>query len=254
MTNWNGNSTLFIFWFGINDIVTTNTTYENTIDIGLTNAYNTIFDLYKRGAQNFLLINVPPFNDSPWGKMINETSYYEFTNFFNIGYQNLVSQLSKNFPNTNIFLYNAMDEFNYLLENHNSVGINDIDGTAIDNEESNNVSIVEQYFWYNVLHPSTSVHRCLATDIHQFLNKCSVNKVQPSTTHEKALANFDIENSFYSVDYMTKPSEFLQPKLNTTENQIPKQNIESGSTLKFSNSINSSYFALTIFLFYFLFF
>jgi len=262
MPYWNGNSTLFVFWFGINDIIVSNTTPENTVNIGLTVTYNTVLDLYKRGASNFLFINVPPFDLSPWGFSINDPYISNSINIFNIGINSMTSQLPSDFPYANIFQYNAMDEFNYLLENHELVGINNINDVAIDDENSNSMRVIEHYFWYNHLHPSTSVHRYLATDIHEFLNKYSINKVQPSTTHEKALANFDRINSYFPIEYMTTPTTLILEDQNSNENNSTsytlnsnsKPNSESGSTLKYHNTINSSYFALSIFLFYFLFF
>jgi len=258
MSNWKGDSTLFVIWFGINDIIVSNAGGQDTINTGLTVAFDTVLDLYKRGGRNFLFINVPPFNISPWGAVFNEPSISDFIYNFNVGYQNMVSQLPSDFPDANIFLYNAMDEFKYLFENYKSEGIKYINEMASDDPNGDDIGVIEQYFWYNLLHPSTSVHRCLAIDIHQFLNKSSVNKVQLSTTHEKALANFDRDNSFFPVEYMTTPTAYTLEQGEAQNNDLNKNNTksssESGSTLKYHNTFNSSYFALTIFLFYFLFF
>jgi len=261
--NWKGDSTLFAFWFGVNDIILTNQSKEDTIKAGLQKEYEIFLKLYDSGARNFLFINVPPFDRSPLVINSNNIDYYsDFIKSFNLEKQRMAMKLTLEYPDTNIFLYNAKDEFNYLFENHSSVNIPYIGSTA---EGDNNTKNVDQYFWYNALHPSTAVHYYLATDIHQLLNNSSVHKVEPSVTHEKALDNFDKENSYFDDKIITTPSKLEDVNdntinSNTNSTSVPSLNNVSasanvsGSIHKFQRSINSSYFALAIFLFYFIFF
>ncbi|KAL8938617.1 MAG: hypothetical protein Q9211_003121 [Gyalolechia sp. 1 TL-2023] len=65
---WDGSKSLFISFFGINDILTYYQRQDTTtVATRVMDAYASHLDtLYRAGARNFLLMNVPPLDLAPW--------------------------------------------------------------------------------------------------------------------------------------------------------------------------------------------
>ncbi|ORX76943.1 hypothetical protein BCR32DRAFT_196619, partial [Anaeromyces robustus] len=169
-SNWDGESSLFIVWFGINDIngksrITKKTSSE-VDELITTSMFNMVNDMYDNGAKNFMFIYVPPMEKFP--AYINNRNTNIKTEVINFN-ENL-NKFAKNFQathlDTNVLVYNSYDEFNYIMENKNEYNIEDITYEC----KVNNYQICETYFWMDDFHPTQTIHKYLAEDINEFLN------------------------------------------------------------------------------------
>ncbi|KAL9052485.1 MAG: hypothetical protein Q9206_004301, partial [Seirophora lacunosa] len=68
-TVWSGDASLFISFFGINDILSSYRDHSTATTDRIMASYAASLDrLYAHGARNFLLLNIPPMPDAPYFK------------------------------------------------------------------------------------------------------------------------------------------------------------------------------------------
>eukprot|EP00833_Pecoramyces_ruminatium_P002818 jgi/Orpsp1_1/1176850/evm.model.c7180000059258.1 len=177
--NWKGDSSLFAIWFGINDIGSKRRNEGLTssqIDEKIaTSMFNMIEGMYKEGARNFMFIYVPPIEKCPvYSNGMNPNIKTDVPN-----YNNNLNKYAKNFqashPDTNVFVYDSYNEFDYIMENKSKYGITNIDSTCGGGfgfgfgwGNGNNCNS-DTYFWKDVIHPTPTVHKPLAEDMNDFL-------------------------------------------------------------------------------------
>jgi len=215
-SKWDSESSIFAFWFGINDMIKTKQSQDNTVKLGLGDLFNTIGEIYNYGARNFLIFNVPPVDKAPFfisGAFLNTA---EFVDKFNAGILEKIEEFSKGHQDANVILYNAFDEFNYIMDHHKEYGLTEL------KKDYNNYSTRDRdtFFWNDSNHPTDKVHKIFAEDLHNFLNNNSINKSFKSSTN-KADAN---------------------------------KNMESSGAERFINKLSHVYFSLIIYILYYIFF
>ena len=135
--------------------------------------------LYATGARNFLLINVPPINLSPDFMSRGANAQKQVAAAiadWNGRVTGLAGSFSGQHPDTSVFAFDSHKLFSEILANPAShketAGIKKTTSfcqayTAPSRPafvSSCGVGIAE-YFWFNSLHPSFTVHRALAAEI-----------------------------------------------------------------------------------------
>lgn len=175
--DWDPKKTLFGVWMGINDIGNrkkgTDLSNDDLEDITLLVYFRLMEELYGYGARNFLLLNVPSIENSPWHTTIypNPDIKYQVESF-----NELLAEYARDFykehQDINLFIYDAHSEFLYVEENYKKFGITTITETCSDlNNPDETCLPKEQYYWGNGLHPTFVVHEALTTDLCKFLSK-----------------------------------------------------------------------------------
>jgi len=170
---WKSNNTLFAYWLGCNDI--RNVFREPHITPLLFNQihetmFNIFNSLYMNGARNFLIINIPPLDKAP----LNESGKYNYYKDDVESFNNEYIKYSKNFfkkhPSVNIIIYNAKEEYEYVMNNYKSFNL--ISGNSRWSAYKN--LDLKYFFWHDHSHLSYTGNKILAEDMHSLL--ISLNK------------------------------------------------------------------------------
>ena len=81
-----------------------------------------------------------------------------------------VKEFQKTHKDSNIFLYDAFNEFKYIRDNYTKFGIEEVDGICPDIWNPDETCLPkEKYYWANDLHPCVAVHKALSEDLYKFL-------------------------------------------------------------------------------------
>ncbi|OUM62186.1 carbohydrate esterase family 16 protein [Piromyces sp. E2] len=188
---WNGDEYLFIYWYGVDDCINSRFSgysTEKIVEGSLTIFNNILNDVYNEGAKNILIMNVPSIENAP-NNVNNELKIDSLIKGFNDQYYNFTKIFQDKHKDANIFLYDSYNEFKYIMENGKKYNITHI-SNSFNSNPNNTKEDYESYFWYDDIHPTSSVHKAFAIDIFFFLKENSIKDVQKSETHEKANSNF----------------------------------------------------------------
>ncbi|KAL8837930.1 MAG: hypothetical protein Q9176_005406 [Flavoplaca citrina] len=187
-TQWQSDTSLFLFFFGINDLQA---------------VYKQLDALYTSGARNFLLLNTPPMEIMPdfTGKggvgtrvtALARRQIKRSVEAFNARLSSLVTSFQVANPEASISVFDmhalfnemqsSLEAANALTEQYGSNRIEHLDdacpayskdgeaylGSDDFFDESCEVP-VPAYFWLNRLHPTWSVHKVMAGRIAEFLS------------------------------------------------------------------------------------
>jgi len=168
---WNGNNTLFTFWLGTNDIINLNRTeYPQTainptlstlVDIFFTN----VEGLYVTGARNFLIFNVQSLNELPnANKAVN---FDDGVKHYNEYMLKLSKDFTTKYTDSNIIVYNMMEEIRYIQNHYKDYGFIGSDdfwyGKNLPEEE------VTKYIWADTLHTSCKTNSIFSEDVNKYL-------------------------------------------------------------------------------------
>ena len=195
VATWNPSTTLFAFWFGINDV---GNTYSSNNPSNYSNVYAAILeqytiqvnDVYTAGARNFLFLNVPPVQRSPLTTAQGSDASAleaEAIAIFNAGLatmaQNLQQNASASKTRISVNVFDAYTLFNEVLDNPKAFPqtagyVNTTDycpayenGTsALTTFDPSCVAPLDAYFWLNTLHPTFPMHDLLASEISDSLH------------------------------------------------------------------------------------
>jgi len=148
----------------------------DVIDNILSTKFQKVQELYEHGARHFLFIYVPNIDKSPLNK---DNSLY-FANSDVTYYNTKVKAFGSNFasthPDTNVLIYDAYMEYNYIIDHKDEFGIENVadscqdSGSKCDKKDST-------YFWYDKIQPSVRVQEALAQDLHEFLTSRQVTVI-----------------------------------------------------------------------------
>lgn len=176
LKRWSSKSTLFTIWFGTNDIIYMNHDQGVSSRDIIDNIIRIIFDkvqgLYNHGAKNFLFIYVPTIEKSPLNKDNSLYLGYSDTTYYNDKIKNYAINFANTHSDCNVFIYDAYMEYNYILENKEEFGIENISDNCQSSKEKCGKDT--KYFWYNDIQPSYRVQEALGQDIHEFLTSRQV--------------------------------------------------------------------------------
>ncbi|ORY46733.1 hypothetical protein LY90DRAFT_509184 [Neocallimastix californiae] len=175
---WNSNNTLFSIYMGSNDIkdinfINNNRTINENINYIVDIIFNKIECVKEIGGNNFLVINIPPFELAP----INSKNKYNYFKdeifYFNNLLNKKAEELYIKYKDINIIIYNINNEYKYIMKNYkkyNFISCND----AWKLSENKVFSKLDQYFWRDNTHISNKANRIIAEDINELL--ISLNK------------------------------------------------------------------------------
>lgn len=192
--DWSSRTTIFAIWFGTNDIIYLNRSQSNsTSSETLDNVANAMFqkadDLYNHGARHFLFLYVPTIEKAPLNKDDSLSFATADTTYLNTQIKNLGKEFWNAHQDTNVLIYDTYMEFNYIMDNKEKYGIDNITDSCENSGNSNCGTSDENFFWHNDIHPSHRVHEVLANDIHNFLTSKQVTR---NLNAESAASNLNI--------------------------------------------------------------
>jgi thermolabile hemolysin len=177
--NYEPKYTLFTVLIGNNDLLR-----ERNPDGILKGIKNAIIKLYKHGARNVLLLNLPDVTKAPlFTYGINKNSHDVH---FNIVYYNqqlalLVEDLHREYPSLQITLYDTYAKFNDLFENPSNYGLTNLSDSCLLIDEYNIQVYAKQveprpicinaseFMFWDLIHPTTAVHKILAESVYEAL-------------------------------------------------------------------------------------
>jgi len=175
---WNGKNILFSIYMGSNDINDINFIYNNrTINENINYIVDIIFDkiecIKEIGGNNFLIINIPPFDKAPVNSKNKYNYFIDEIFFFNNLLNKKAEELYKKYKDINIIIYNINNEYKYIMKNYkkyNFISRNNAWKLSTNKVFSN----LDDYFWRDNTHISNKANRIIAEDINELL--ISLNK------------------------------------------------------------------------------
>jgi len=169
---WNSIDTLFIYWFGTNDITYIDREkYKNllneTYNIIVDSLFNTLDGTYGIGGRNFMFFNELPLDRFPNENLYNKNVIKENVEVFNERINEKAAKFSQRYDDVNVFVYNVNEELNYIIQNYKNLEFKYNNLTLVENEDEDHH--VDHYIWVDDLHLSKKVHKVIADDIHKLL-------------------------------------------------------------------------------------
>lgn len=135
---WDSSNSLFIIFFGINDVINSFAKHNDSLNYELIKDYESIVDeviasnfvklrcdadgqlqLYSYGARNFLLLNVPPIDRTPGSRILspaNRTAEAGYIGRFNFRHGALAWSLAGKHPDTTVFQLDTNYLFTRVIE------------------------------------------------------------------------------------------------------------------------------------------
>ena len=170
---WNGNNSLFVSWFGVNDIAL-NTALGFPLESGASssNGYDGVatpyFDqleiLHDAGARDFMVLLVPPIDRAPVTVGSGyETVQYTLNNI--TAFNQVLKDKAQVFLNTHadsrLSILDTSLPFNSVLDSPGQYGA----GNASCSDSDGHVCL-----WSNSAHPGVAIHRALGEAAYDRLN------------------------------------------------------------------------------------
>ncbi|KAL8767685.1 MAG: hypothetical protein Q9209_005865 [Squamulea sp. 1 TL-2023] len=205
MAEWRGDSSLFIFFFGVND---NQQTWQKPNRTAITNKIFQTYEqelslLYDQGARNFLLLNTPPMELMPHytGSGTKEGAPHTQAkrdgikaqvDDYNSHYRGLISDFKASHPDAEIKLFDlhtlfvemqlSLETTNAFVSQYASHHIENLHSVCgayvtpndgkLPSEDYFNAECgasFGSYFWFNHLHPTWSIHKVMAGKIADLL-------------------------------------------------------------------------------------
>lgn len=190
---WSATDTLFAVFIGINDVQATYTEYAKgnwtRMDAALHEYAGLVDRLYRSGARNFLILNVPPLDKAPINKELGAKAVEEAwagVAAWNRRLNTMAEDLTSKYHDSLVFVLDTNKLFDAILYNprqfeqtrrlKNLTNYCDsyADGTPTKDTFYPICGVpVSQYFWRNSLHVSYPVHEAVAGEIVNLLNSRS---------------------------------------------------------------------------------
>ncbi|GAA5889751.1 hypothetical protein JCM6882_004310 [Rhodosporidiobolus microsporus] len=174
---WVSNTTLFVLWFGINDVG-----FSYLQNLPFPSLLPSMFDTYNRlvarlyagGARNFLILGVPPTQRTPLVQSYGDAAVAEFAGHvasYNAALTTLSTSLLSLYPDTQLALFDTQPFFSAVLDSPRTYGFLESEvycPAYADVMDDPMVELAEcawpmrEYVWWNAYHPTWTVHRLLA--------------------------------------------------------------------------------------------
>jgi len=181
---WDGETTLFAIWFGINDLGAKSRYYyindeinDDSIDEKIVDSmFEMIEGCYKEGARNFMFITVPNIERCPRYSSGIKPEIKSYIQTYNNVLNSHAKEFQASHPDTNVMVYDSYSEFEYIMKNKAEYNITNITGECNGIKLGTyrfygvfNICDTKEYFWSDYIHPTPAVHEPLAYDIDAFL-------------------------------------------------------------------------------------
>ncbi|ABM03491.1 lipolytic enzyme, G-D-S-L family protein [Psychromonas ingrahamii 37] len=166
--------TLFVLEFGANDVrdALGSPVPLVVIERAIFEIYNTIEELYSRGARQFLLMNVPDIGQTPAVQILDGSfpdldlavAATYLTNAFNVALQDLQENLNS-FPNIDVRIFDANALLNKIIANPDDYGIEVTDVPCVTpNVPPYKCKKPDTYLFWDGIHPTKAVHKIMALE------------------------------------------------------------------------------------------
>jgi len=210
--NWNSNNSLFIIWFGTNDILYMDRTkYKNNsneiIESVINLLFNTLDELYELGGRNFVFFNIHslyklPSNHEPYNHIDgNELKNNCIT--FNDCIQDNALKFHNKFNDTNVFVYNVKEEIEYIQNNYKLFNFANADKNYKEEYNKDDTTDINNYIMADNLHFTYKTHEIIAKDINSLLSSNS-SSLTSSLSSNSLFINIAIilMNSFLLINIL----------------------------------------------------
>ncbi|KAL9607885.1 MAG: hypothetical protein Q9167_007248 [Letrouitia subvulpina] len=179
-TSWTPSSTLFLSFFGINDVIGSYSSADfttTTLDAVFSSYETSLSTLYDSGARNFLVINLPPLELAPQFNGADDATKAEEVKTaieaFNGRVPDLLEQLRGTHGDASWQWYDLHELFERTIEDQGQAEMAEIGKNALTNVRDKSPpgssgggnEGAEGYFWLNEIHPTRAVHQVLAKEI-----------------------------------------------------------------------------------------
>ncbi|KAK2787341.1 hypothetical protein FQN52_007245 [Onygenales sp. PD_12] len=179
---WNSLNSLFAFWIGINDVVNSYASQNETLYDAVFDVYSELIDeIYEAGGRNFLFLDVPPVDRSPLTASQGQAAQnLEASSIeqWNSRLGELAEETQAQYENVKVLLFSTHSLFSKVLDDPSSYEETAVykNTTAYCAEYENGTPEwttfnetcgipVNEYFWLNSLHPTYPVHNATASGI-----------------------------------------------------------------------------------------
>jgi len=154
--------TTFVVWAGGNDYFFSN--FEQTPALVVNRIKKIASTLYKQGARDIIIGNLIPLNALPYVTTMNNQTFTAFVASTVVEHNRLLKQAVKNFANDHAGSIKLMDVYSTIqniLTRPSKFGIVNITSECLD--ESTEVEVPcsspSTYFWWDLFHYTTGVHK-----------------------------------------------------------------------------------------------
>ncbi|GAM88944.1 hypothetical protein ANO11243_069780 [Dothideomycetidae sp. 11243] len=179
---WASDDTLFAFFTGINDVANSWSKETRPMYDKAFSTYRDLVDaIYQAGGRNFLFLNVPPIQKSPFGVMVASLQrgpYAAAVHDWNERIATLASNLTATYADASATVFDSYDLFNKVIDNPCSNTLTCAykdtanyctayqSGTpAPDTKDPSCEFAADEYLWLNSFHPTFRVHQAMAQAI-----------------------------------------------------------------------------------------
>ncbi|MDT9180480.1 MAG: SGNH/GDSL hydrolase family protein [Limnospira sp. PMC 1291.21] len=168
---------LYTLWVGANDYLAGRQT-DGTIPVN--NLTEAVTSLYQFGARDFLMLNLPPLGELPVARFnpldpvdpVNSFDAEELNRLsaeHNQGLREAVDQLNQNLPGANVSLFDVGGLFEDAIANPEQFGLTNVTDSSISFILGTIADNPEQYLFWDILHPTTTTHQIIASDVYEQL-------------------------------------------------------------------------------------
>jgi phospholipase/lecithinase/hemolysin len=169
--------TLFVVELGANDVLDALMSPFPPVVISgaISEIYNTIGELYNRGARQFLLMNVPDIGQTPAVQILDDmfpglaVAATNLTNVFNLALQEGLNSFPE-FDDINLRIFDANALLAKIIDNPDDYGIEVTDVPCVTpNVPPYKCKKPDTYFFWDGIHPTKAVHKIMAHEAAEVL-------------------------------------------------------------------------------------
>lgn len=210
-------STLYVVFAGANDILQGQT----NMSVPVNSLSSSINSLISHGAQQFLVINLPPIGDTPRfnTSVSNMNTYNSRSQQYNTALAAMIASTHTSHPSTTFYQYDLTGLFNQALANPAQFGL--VNATAssapglspgdTSYDTSREVSNPNQYLFWDDVHPTQTVHAILGRRILDlFFPPADYNRDVATDDADYVLYRKGLGTTYQPIDYNVWRAHFGQ--------------------------------------------
>ncbi|KAJ6263168.1 Acetylesterase [Drechslerella dactyloides] len=162
---WSPSNTLFSVFIGINDISNAwwRSDWLTFVDTLITAQFALVEKMYNAGGRKFLIFNIPPIERAPVNlsqSQANRDALKTALALWSSKLQTYITNFKSSHSGTTFWFYDSNADFNYVLDNPSSFGMN-TDVTLYGNNPT--------YAWFNDFHPGIIIQDYLGKRVDDLL-------------------------------------------------------------------------------------
>lgn len=153
---------LYIVWAGANDYLPTESSFVpfTTPNQSIANISFAVNSLATAGAKNIMVVNLPELGKLPLTLASNDANRL---NTLTQEHNQLLASLEQTLnPDINLISLDVNSLFNQVLTNPQEFGFTNVTDACIFNPECrDNPTVQNQYFFWDIIHPTTAAHQLI---------------------------------------------------------------------------------------------